>query len=112
VEQLRALDGVSYEPVTTESTYREREAGAFAPTAVVVRRLDSLVAAGWRHRIRAAVLRTTAATGAVPTFNHELDFKVPGSFSQPLVGDQIPESAREYAAVLHPELEPADVATR
>jgi hypothetical protein len=112
LEQLRALDGVAYEPVTADSTYRDRQAGAFGPTAAVAgRRLDSLVTEAWRHRIRAAVLRGTAATGAVPVFNHELDFKVPGAFSgQPLVGDQIPESARQYVTATHPAGELADVA--
>jgi len=114
LDQLRDLDGVPYDAVTAESTYsdRRRFGGSGDGQVFQARRLDLLVASARQHRVRAAVLRSTAATGGVPTFNHEVDYTFPDWHAgTPLTGDDVPDSARDYAASLTPEPTAEDVAT-
>lgn len=101
LDQLEALDGVRYEPVTAEGTYDQRRHGPPTSQVFAMRRLDVLAADARLHRVRAAVLRATAATGCVPGFHHELDVQFDGVWGSSLIElDAIPDTARAYVAAM------------
>lgn len=102
LDQLERLDGVRY-PLT--STHWDGRADSTRSVGARLRH------AAETHETREAVLRATADTGRVPHIAYDLaegrpKFLMP---SETLTGEQVPTSAREYAALVagpQPEPEP------
>jgi len=101
--QLEALNNVRYELPDDERVSRLVAMGERVEMRTP--RTSTLATEVRVHRIRAAVLRTTARTGRVPGFIHELDELIPGVWGSSLIDPAVvPPSARAYAAVREADL--------
>lgn len=108
LSQLEALNNVRYEMPDDDQVRRRVDMGE--RVEIGAPRTWSLQVQARVHRVRAAVLRTTARSGRVPQFFSELDEEFPGVGVALLVPEVVPPSARAFEATLFPDpVEPDSV---